>query len=151
MVGAGDDAPASLASSDLCIVLNAAPERGMTHSLHLADQVVRADEPIAVLLADLPDISARTIAAVIAAYNDEIDVVIPRHGDTFAHPVIFGPRARRKIADLPDGDTIQRLRDDSTLRRRIVETSAESLTDIDTPADYSKRTAQMPAGSESSR
>jgi molybdenum cofactor cytidylyltransferase len=151
VVVAGDEVAASLASSDLCIVLNAAPERGMTHSLHLADQVVRADEPIAVLLADLPDISARTIAAVIAAYNDEIDVVIPRHGDTFAHPVIFGPRARRKIADLPDGDTIQRLRDDSTLRRRIVETSAESLTDIDTPADYSKRTAQMPAGSESSR
>jgi molybdenum cofactor cytidylyltransferase len=141
VVVAGDEVAPALGPTALRIVRNAAPERGMAHSLRLANQVVPPDEPIAVLLADLPDISAQTIAAVIAAYDDAVDVVSPQHAGICTHPVIFGPLARRKIADLPDGDTIKRLRDDPSLRRRIIETSAEALTDIDTPSDYSARIA----------
>ncbi len=121
------------------IVRNDAPERGMSHSLVLGNSVVDAADAIAVLLGDLPDITAGAIATVIAAYHEAIDVVIPCCGQSFGHPVVFGPRARRKIAELPDGDTIKALRDDALLRRRLVEVDRTSLTDIDTPSDYARR------------
>jgi len=139
VVVTGDEVAPTLGSTVLRIVRNDAPERGMSHSLALGNAVVANDEPIAVLLGDLPDITAASIASVIAAYDDTVDVVVPRCGETFVHPVVFGPRARRKIAALPDGDTIKRLRDDASLRRRIVETDRGALTDIDTPGDYTER------------
>jgi molybdenum cofactor cytidylyltransferase len=139
IVVTGDEVAPTLGATALRIVRNDAPERGMSHSLKLGNAVIADGEPIAVLLGDLPDISPAAIATVIAAYDDSVDVVIPQCGQTFVHPVVFGPRARRKIAALPDGDTIGRLRDDASLHRRIVEVGAGCLTDIDTPADYTER------------
>jgi CTP:molybdopterin cytidylyltransferase MocA len=139
VVVAGPDIVPVLATARLRIVRNDAPERGMSHSLALADAVVTRNEPIAVLLGDLPDITPAAIAAVIDAYDETVDVVVPRYAATFVHPVVFGPIARRKIAALPDGDTIKRLRDDPSLRRRIVAGDHSAITDIDTPGDYAKR------------
>jgi molybdenum cofactor cytidylyltransferase len=124
-------------------VRNDAPERGMSYSLALADAAIAGSGPIAVLLADLPDITPAAVAAVLGAYDEAVDVVVPRSGDTFGHPVVFGPRARRKIAALPDGDTIRSLRDDPSLRRRIVAADRSPLTDIDTPADYFSRISRL--------
>jgi molybdenum cofactor cytidylyltransferase len=134
---------ASLDAQIVRVVLNAAPERGMAHSLALADALIDATQPIAVLLADLPDITPAAIASALTAYDDSVDIVIPRCGDSFAHPVVFGPRARQKIAALPDGDTIKRLRDDPALLRRFVATDARALVDIDTPLDYLRRTGAI--------
>jgi molybdenum cofactor cytidylyltransferase len=142
VIVAGDDVAALLGSTPLCIVRNDAPERGMAHSLKLANHVIAGQGPIAVLPGDLPDITPEAIARVIDTYDDAVDVVIPRCGEIFGHPVVFGPRARGKIAALPDGDTIKRLRDDPSLQRRIVEVDRGSLTDIDTPGDYSQRTGE---------
>lgn len=139
VVVTGEEVAPTLGHTSLQIARNAAPERGMSHSLKLGNAVVEDAEPIAVLLGDLPDITAASIAAVIEAYDDTVDVVVPRCGETFVHPVVFGPRARGKIAALPDGDTLKRLRDDPSLRRRIVETDRGCLTDIDTPSDYTER------------
>lgn len=139
VVVAGAEVARLLDPAALRIVRNDAPERGMSHSLMLGHSVVDETEPIAVLLGDLPDITPVAIAAVVAAYDEAIDVVIPRCGPSFGHPVVFGPRARAKIAALPDGDTIKTLRDHPLLRRRIVETNRASLTDIDTPSDYARR------------
>jgi molybdenum cofactor cytidylyltransferase len=139
VVVAGAGVEPFLAAAAVRIVRNAAPERGMSHSLALADASIAPSEPVAVLLADLPDITPAAIAAVIGAYDETIDVVVPRSGATFGHPVVFGPRARRKIAALPDGDTIKAVRDDPSLRRRIVAADRSALTDIDTPDDYRKR------------
>ncbi len=127
------------------VAINDAPERGMTHSLALADAVIDLGEPIAVVLADLPDLDAATIATVLAAYGDDVDVVAPRAAGRFGHPVVFGPRARAKIAALPDGDALHTLRDDAVLRRRIVELGdARPFADIDTEADLAAR-RQAPA------
>ena len=52
----------ALARADARIVHNAAPERGMNHSLALADAVIRRDEAIAVMLGDLPDLWDVTLA-----------------------------------------------------------------------------------------
>ncbi len=123
----------------LRIVTNDAPERGMTHSLALGNAAVQDGDAIAVVLGDLPDITPEAIAAVVDAFDDSVDVVVPRSGGAFTHPVAFGPRARDKIAALPDGDTLKGLRDDPTLRRRIIETGPEAGMDIDTPDDYFRR------------
>jgi molybdenum cofactor cytidylyltransferase len=139
VVVAGAEVAPTLGARTLRIVRNDAPERGMSHSLQLGNAVIDEAEPIAVLLADLPDISAKTIAETLEAYDNSVDVVVPRCGKLFAHPVVFGPAARQKITALPDGDTIKRLRDDPNLRRKVVETDSSALIDIDTPTDYKRR------------
>jgi molybdenum cofactor cytidylyltransferase len=146
VVVAGERVASTLDPRGLRVVKNAAPERGMSHSLALADAAIDAAQPIAVLLADLPDITPAAIAAALEAYDDSIDVVVPRCGELYAHPVVFGPRARRKIGALPDGDTLKHLRDDPALRRRFIETDAGALRDIDTPLDYARRTGASDSG-----
>lgn len=139
VVVAGDEVADALGAGVRCVVRNATPELGMTHSLRLANAAVCTAEPIAIVLADVPDIRSQTLADVIAAYDDSIDIVVARHAGTFTHPVIFGPRARAKIPQLPTGDTIKRLRDDPSLRRRIIDVDAGGLLDIDTRAEYEAR------------
>jgi CTP:molybdopterin cytidylyltransferase MocA len=125
------------------IVRNAEPERGMNRSLALADAAIPPGEPIAVLLGDLPDCDAATIARVAAAYDDDVDVVIPQAGERRGHPVVFGPAARRAIATLGDGDGLHRLRDAPALRRRIVAVDdPRAFDDIDTEAELAARIAR---------
>jgi molybdenum cofactor cytidylyltransferase len=138
VVVAAPDIATVLRDAPVRIVRNESPERGMTHSLRLANEAVPIDEPMAVLLGDLPDITRADIARVIAAYDESIDIVVPRAGDLPAHPVVFGPFARTKIAALPDGDTLRDLRDDPSLRRRVLDVDT-ALADIDTPEDYASR------------
>lgn len=125
------------------IVINNEPERGMNRSLALADAVVVAGEPIAVLLGDLPDCDAIAIGRVVDAYDETADVVVPHSGERFGHPVVFGPRARRAIATLGDGDGLSRIRDAETLRRRVIPVDdAGAFTDIDTEAELAARIAR---------
>lgn len=140
VVVSGAELEPLLTALPLRIVRNVAPERGMSHSLALANAVIAPSEAIAVLLGDLPDITPAAVAAAIDAYDETVDVVVPRCGDAFGHPVVFGPHARRKIAALADGDTIRELRDDPGLRRRMLPADPGALTDIDTPDDYAQRT-----------
>lgn len=140
VVVASDAVAAELAGTAVQIVRNDEPERGMTRSLQLADGAIGAGEPIAVMLGDLPDCDAAAIARVVEAYGPDTDVVVPRAGARFGHPVVFGPNARRKIPTLPEGDTLQQLRGDETLRRRIIEVpDARAFVDIDTDADLAER------------
>jgi CTP:molybdopterin cytidylyltransferase MocA len=137
---AAEIAAQPLPRAGLRIVPNDEPERGMTHSLALANAALVPGEPIAVLLADLPDCDATAIARVIDAYDAGCDVVVPRAGERFGHPVVFGPAARARIPALPEGDALHRLRDHATLRRRIVDVPDDrAFADIDTEADLRAR------------
>jgi CTP:molybdopterin cytidylyltransferase MocA len=125
------------------IVPNNEPERGMNLSLALADAAIAPDEPIAVLLGDLPDCDAAAIARVLAAYGDDVDVVVPQAGERLGHPVVFGPAARRAIATLPDGDGLNRIRDAAGMRRRVVAVDdSRAFEDIDTEAELAARIAR---------
>ena len=84
-------------AANVRLVEHDAPELGMNHSLALADATIPPGEPVAVLLADLPDCDAATVARVIAAYDADADVVVPQAAGRFGHPVVFGPRARARI------------------------------------------------------
>jgi CTP:molybdopterin cytidylyltransferase MocA len=131
------------AGEGLRIVRNDEPERGMNHSLRLADAAIPAAEPIAVLLGDLPDCDAAAVSRVVDAYDDDVDVVVPQAGGRLGHPVVFGPQARREIAALADGDGLHRLRDAPALRRRIVAVDdARAFDDIDTDAELQARAAR---------
>jgi CTP:molybdopterin cytidylyltransferase MocA len=146
-LAAAEDFPRVLVTSDavaarvgarpgLSIVINDAPERGMTYSLALADGAI-ADRSaaIAVLLADTPLVDAALVRHVVDARGDA-DVAYPVRDGVPGHPVVFGPRVRPAIAGLPDGDTLRRLRADGRWTR--VEVAYEDdrpFTDVDTPED----------------
>ena len=134
---------ASGAAERVRIVRNGEPERGMNRSLALADAAIAAGEPIAVLLADLPDCDASAIARVVDAYGDDVDVVVPQAGDRLGHPVVFGPIARRAIATLADGDGLHTIRDAAGLRRRVVAVDdPRAFEDIDTETELAARIAR---------
>jgi CTP:molybdopterin cytidylyltransferase MocA len=63
---------------------------------------------------------------------------------------VFGPRARARIAGLPDGDTLRALRDDPGLRRvEVPETEDRAFADVDTPEDFARlRAALEPSAPE---
>jgi CTP:molybdopterin cytidylyltransferase MocA len=132
-----------LARENVRIVPNGEPDRGMSHSLRLADAAIAPDEPIAIMLGDLPDCDGAAIARVVNAYDPAFDVLVPRAGKRLGHPVIFGPAARAKIRDLADGDTQSTLRDDPSLRKRFLDVDdPRPFEDIDTEDELRARRAR---------
>jgi CTP:molybdopterin cytidylyltransferase MocA len=120
--------------ADITTIVNAVPERGMVYSLMLANAALPKDVHLIVLLADKPLVTSAFIAQVCETAADA-DVAYPVHEESGepGHPVVFSPRARSKIAQLPDGDTLRKLRDDPSLTRRIIKTSdAGAFFDVDT-------------------
>lgn len=101
-------------------ILNREPERGMVHSLRLANLEIEPERPILVLAADLLLIEPHHVADLAAAAEDA-DVVYPVRSDgTPGHPVYFSARARTHIGELSDNEPIAKLRDHPELRRRTV-------------------------------
>src|SRR5579875_1470223 len=129
------DASHRSAQGDIEVVVNDEPERGMAHSLRLADQAISSDRAIAVLLGDKPLVTAELVRTLIAV--DDADVVFPERNGVPGHPVVFSPKARALIAGLPDGDTLQRLRDDPSVTRHAVPVADDgAYADVDTEEDY---------------
>ncbi len=117
---------------DVELVRNDEPERGMSHSLRLADRFLPEQFAVIVLLGDKPLIAPALIDAVVAAAGDA-DVAFPARGGEPGHPVWISLRARRRIADLPDGDTLRLLREVPDLTLRAVHTEDEgAFFDVDT-------------------
>jgi molybdenum cofactor cytidylyltransferase len=116
----------------IAAILNDAPERGMSHSLSLANRAIEDDVAIGVLLADKPLVSAQLIEAVLRASRDA-DVTFPQRDGEPGHPVVLSVRARHFVDDLPLGDTVRLLRDRSELIAQAVETTDEgAFFDVDT-------------------
>jgi molybdenum cofactor cytidylyltransferase len=119
------------------VLINQAPQRGMTHSLWMANRAIAPDRPIAVLLGDKPLVTADLIERVLEALDEDVDVVYPVCGELAGHPVAFSARARSIINVIPDGDTLKKLRDEPRLVRRPLETEDEgAYVDIDTEENY---------------
>jgi molybdenum cofactor cytidylyltransferase/nicotine blue oxidoreductase len=125
-------------------IVNDAPERGMTHSLRLADAAVAdRDAALVVLLADTPFVDATLVARVLAA-RGAADVAYPVRAGRPGHPVVFGPRPRALIAALPDGDTLRTLRADPRWTRVEVDVADERpFLDVDTPEDVERARAAL--------
>jgi molybdenum cofactor cytidylyltransferase len=135
----------------LQIVINNEPERGMAHSLALADAAVgdRATA-LVVLLADTPFVDAALVRRVVASLGSA-DVAYPVRAGNPGHPVAFGPRPRAELARWGDGDSLRRLRDDPRWdRREVPETGEAPFLDVDTPAE-AERAREFAAEMEPAR
>ncbi len=120
-------------------VVNTEPHLGMSHSLKLADRVIDSSRSLLVIPADKPYLSSDLIARFLALAerstgNQEADVIFPQRDGVGGHPVLFGPAARTQLAGLPDGDTLQIVRDMPRLRRLIVRLPDDgAYFDVDDP------------------
>lgn len=135
VVVAGPEVSRALAHTGVTVVLNDKPERGMSYSLKLADSVVPRGATLIVCLGDMPLLDPSLIA-LLDARMGRADIAYPIGTQTRApgHPVFVSAAARRLICDLPDGDTVRTLRDDSRLTRRAVPTDRRgAFFDVDTP------------------
>lgn len=116
----------------IAAIVNDEPDRGMSHSLALANREIENDAAIGVLLADKPLVSEQLFEAIVRASPDA-DVTFPQRNGEPGHPVVLSVRARRFIDDLPFGDTLRLLRDRSELIARAVESTDEgAFFDVDT-------------------
>jgi molybdenum cofactor cytidylyltransferase len=115
------------------ILTNSTPETGQAHSLHLAVKAAQATEAKALLvvLADMPFVSAKHIAALVAAY--EGDIVASTNGTTPMPPAIF-PRDTWPMLLATTGDAGAR---GLLENARLIAAPSAELRDIDTPADLS--------------
>lgn len=144
LVASADVARYVVPEAGLSVIVNAAPERGMTHSLALADATIAdRDAALIVLLADVPLVDAALIARIVAA-RGTADLAYPVRDGVPGHPVVFGPRPRAAIAGLPDGDTLRVLRADPRFTRVAVPEAAEDpYADVDLPEDYERIRARL--------
>ncbi len=119
------------------IVVNAQPERGMTHSLRLALAAIAVASPFGVLLGDKPFLRRAALERVEASLAG-FDVAYPvSSAGVPGHPVLFAPRARAIVELLPDGDTLARVRNDASLRSNPVALDDEgAFLDLDEPDDW---------------
>lgn len=134
LVVAGPQVAAYLQALGVHALLNDAPQRGMAHSLAIADAAIDPTQALIVVLGDKPLATPALIARICDALGSA-DVAFPQHPQTGepGHPVVFSPRARMKIASLPDGDSLRDLRGDRGLVRRAVEIEDPgAYVDIDT-------------------
>ena len=119
--------------ANVSVIVNEAPERGMSHSLQLADAAFPGGSALLILLGDKPRVDADLVRMVESAGRNA-DVAYPQRGNEPGHPVFFSAAARTRIAALPDGDSLQLLRDDPTLRHiRLAIESDGPYFDIDSP------------------
>ena len=124
------------ATLGMTTVINTEPERGMAHSLRLANAVIDPDHAIAVLLGDKPLITDGLVERMFDELGEN-DVAYPVRRGTPGHPVVFSPFARALIVALRDGDTIHMVRDHEMLTRKKVEIDDEgAYVDVDTEEDY---------------
>lgn len=138
---------AALAGLDVRIVEVAGD--GMAASLRAGVAALPANHAVLVLLADMPEVDADDLRAMIAAYltaPDDIHRAVTRAGKP-GHPVIFPPWARDDLLTLC-GDTGAKplLAAHAARVRLVVLPDNHATTDLDTPEDWAAwRAAQNPA------
>ena len=136
VVVASRDVAAQIARPGVEVIVNDEPEGGMAHSLRLANGVISAEHSIAVLLGDKPLVSNGLISLVLDSLADT-DVAFPEREGIPGHPVVFSPHARALIVALPDGDSIDLVRDAEILVRRPIAIDDEgAYADVDTDEEY---------------
>jgi len=125
-----------IARPGIRVIVNDEPQRGMAHSLRLANGVVPAEHPLAVVLGDKPLLTASLISRTVEALGDA-DVVFPERDGVPGHPVVFSEFARALIIGLPDGDSINLVRDHEILVRSAIPIEDDgAYVDVDTEEAY---------------
>ena len=129
----GKDAAISehFSSADFAVIGNNRPEAGQAYSLHLAIHAAEATvtQALLVTLADMPFVSTKHIAALVAAYDG--DIIASTDGKTKMPPAIF-PRDSWSMLLSTTGDAGAR----AMLKNAVLITApSDELRDIDMAAD----------------
>jgi molybdenum cofactor cytidylyltransferase len=82
-----------LSEPRVLMVVNPDPSRGMFSSIQVGVEVAQGD-PLIVLPGDMPFVSSRTVAAILAAQAQTGDVVVPRYDGRRGHPIAVPARLR---------------------------------------------------------
>jgi len=123
------------------IVTNPHPEGGMSTSIRRGLQVIHpGSQGILIALGDQPFLKARTINALIRAFDRKKErIIVPSFRGRKGHPVIFHRRYKKELSNLK-GDVggrsiIERHREDV---RVVTVKSIGVVKDVDTWQDYEK-------------
>jgi len=121
------------------VILNAQPERGMAHSLALANEDVAPDQALLVLLGDKPLVTAALLKRVLSvAAKSRADICYPQRDGIGGHPVYFGPLVRTSLRAIA-GELLQAVRDNPRFRGVPFACADEgAYLDIDEPGALQK-------------
>jgi molybdenum cofactor cytidylyltransferase/nicotine blue oxidoreductase len=121
-------------------VVNPDPARGMRSSLALAVEAASGAPALAVLLVDMPDLSAAGVRQVVAGWRPG-RVVVARYGAVRAHPTVMSPDLWRAAIDAAGPD--EGARTFLAAHPEIVDEVevAGDPADLDTPEDLARWTA----------
>jgi CTP:molybdopterin cytidylyltransferase MocA len=128
------------------LVVNSAPERGLRSSLRLAVDAAASSHALAVLLVDMPGVTATAAATVIAAWQPG-RITMARYADRSGHPIVMSPAMWDQALDLAgpdDGARAYLARRSDLVDEVLVDGSG---TDLDTTDDLD----QWSAGGSPSR
>lgn len=131
VVRAGVDVPGAQ------VAVNPDPGRGMRSSLELAVVAAGSAETLAVVLVDMPGVTAEAVRAVLAAWRPE-RIAVGRYAGRRGHPTVMAPALWRMAVQLAGPDEGAR----ALLRARpdLVDEVAVpgSAEDLDVPADVAR-------------
>lgn len=126
-----------------CRVVNPAPERGLRSSLALGLDAAGETDAVAVLLADLPGVTAGAVAAVLTAWRPG-RIATARYATGRGHPIVMSAPLWREALALAAPDEGARAllaaRPDLVDEVRVDGDPA----DLDTPADLARWRAREP-------
>lgn len=126
---------------DATVVVNPDPARGQLSSLQTAIAAIHPDPPaVLVTLADVPFVSAETVARLIEAWRaSRAPLVRPAHHGRHGHPVIFAPPlldALRTADPAPGARPVVRRFAPQAITLEVDDSGV--LLDVDTPAEYER-------------
>jgi len=122
------------------------PTAGPAVTLALADAAIPASRRLAVLAGDLPFVDAALVRAFLAAVPADADLAWPVVGATPGHPVLWSPRARRRIAGLGPDEAPASVRREPGLRLApVAMTDDRYVVDVDTPEGWESALARLRA------
>ena len=102
------DAVRLLTHPAVLVAVNPDPSRGMFSSVQIGVEAADGD-PLLLLPGDMPFVSGRTVAALLAAQARLGGIVVPRFGGRRGHPIVLPARWRAPIRAASATDTLDRL------------------------------------------
>ncbi len=126
------------------VVLNPNYHRGQTSSLQMGLKALETEEVEAVVLClvDHPEISARTVRQIVAAFRDSgAPVVIPTYRGRRGHPVLIGRQLFDELQALgPEAGANKVVRRHREATKFVEVDDPGILLDIDDPESYRRLT-----------
>jgi molybdenum cofactor cytidylyltransferase len=121
------------------MIVNPDPMAGMGNSLTLGAQAAASDaEGLLIALGDMPLVDASLVRAVLEKGSQEL-AVVPRNGERWGHPVLFGASFRSDLESLSGRHGARAVLERQPERIRFLDWPHErAFEDLDTPEDYER-------------